>query len=184
MKSIKLYDLKKYKKFYASLIGVVLFILLIEIFGIKFFLFDLVFDRNKYQIRAEHLSNITIKLIITNLKNIIILFLVLRLKHGHLYKYGIISVTTFVCMFVLTNIVIMAQTVGDLLSMCILYLPKYINIYIYIITQEKLSGIVELYNRSKKLTDEIISLIKMLIVVLSVTIIISVLQAVLSLIIL
>lgn len=182
MRSIDLYDIKKYKKIYAFLIGFLIFVLLIKVFGIKFFLFDLVFDRKKYQISADNLGNIMLKLVIANLKNIVIIFLLLRLKHGRIYKYIVVCLTTLILMFVFINIFLAAGTIGDLLSMSILYLPKYVNIYIYIITQEKLEELTETYNRSNKFIEEMKAFLKIVIVIMSVSIIISGLQAVLSLI--
>lgn len=182
MKYINLYEPKKYKKFHAFLIGIIIFILLIKIFGVEFFLFDLVFDRKCYKISSGNLGDVSLKLIVRNLENIIFVFLLLRLKHGEFYKYIIVALTTIVIMFVFVNIYLSANTIGDLLAMLVLYLPKYINIYVYIITEEKLGEFADMYNSSGSAIDETKALLKIIVVIVGVTIIISSLQAVLSLI--
>lgn len=172
----------KMKKIYAALTSVITSIILVKVFGIDFFLINLIEDFNKYDIKINQLDELIKSMFINNIKMLIVIVFVLRLKHGNFYKYLIVGLTTMACIFVVINVFQTYNTLTNSMSAIVMYVPEYINYYIYVVVQEKLDVYIEHYNYCNKFKDEVKPLLAMVMIVMSTSVILSFIQSLLAII--
>lgn len=173
MKNVNIKAILKFKKFHACLIGIIIFFVLIKIFGVKFFLYEITLDLTKYEIKTEDFNRILVCLSWINIKYFAIMFLASRLKHGKIIMNFFLTGLTVTVMFVFVNIYFSCSTIGKLVTMLILYMPVYVNFYIFITILEKMEVIMENYKKTSKALEEF----KSAVIVISITILTSFLLA-------
>ena len=173
MKNVNIKAILKFKKFHACLIGIIIFFVLIKIFGVKFFLYEITLDLTKYEIKTEDFSKILCCLFWTNIKYFVIMFLISRLKHGKMLINIFLTGLTVTVMFVFVNVYFSCNTIGKLMTLLILYMPSYINFYFFITILEKMETLLENYKKTTKAIEEF----KSAIIVISIMILTSFLLA-------
>lgn len=170
----------KYKKVHAILIGIVIFVILVRVLGVDFFLYGFKNKMHDYDLRINQMDEIMKDLCLSNIKSLMIIFFILRLKHGKMYKYIFIGLITTMTGILFLNIFNSCQTLVDCIAAICIYMPKYINCYIYVYVLERVEHFIDKYNQSNRFVEEVKAISMVVVIAISTVIIVSFAQAVLT----
>lgn len=170
--------ISKLKKIHASFIGIIFILLLIKLLGVDFFFVDMYYDAKNFVINTQNSLYLLEKVALRNIEEFLVILILLELKHGTKYKYIIISLNTMILFIIFFNIFHISSNIIQMLKMIAIYMPKYINVYIFIMVQEFMFPIIDEYNRCHKMMTEIKSLIKIFVIATVAIVFTSILQSI------
>lgn len=172
-------NILKLKKIHAMIIGTIIIVLLIKLLGVDFFLIDMYYDAKSFMVDTKKSIYLLETVAIRNLKHLLFIIILLELKHGTKYKYIIISLNTMISFIIFLNIFHISENVWQMTKMIAIYMPKYVNTYIFVFIQEKITLFIEAYNRCDSFAVEIKNIMKILIILTISIVVTAVLQSIL-----
>jgi hypothetical protein len=147
-------------KLYPALLSVTVFTVLINIVGVKFFLFDIELSETMIDINVVCLLVFLTNLFVFVIKKAIVVFITLLFKRKRIIEFLWIFYSVAMMQIMFVNILNSGIGLKHILYMMIIYIPRYLVNILGIIVFGKSASLINDYKKETKVVREIMIFLK------------------------
>ncbi|MCR5836897.1 MAG: hypothetical protein K6G88_10365 [Lachnospiraceae bacterium] len=153
-------------KLYSALLSIAVFTVLINIVGVKFFLFDIELSEKMIDIKVVGVLLFMINLFVFAIKKVSFVFVTLLFKRNRVIEFLWISYSVTIMQIVFVNILNSGGELKQIIFLVIIYMPRYFVNILGIIIFDKLNPFIKDYIKETKVVREIVILSKITMILL------------------